>query len=97
MIADYFKIQIDFYPPIIEEILEKAEFKSVWSGKRIQVGDKLLHAYVYQPGTDDLKAITFLERELHELDNRFNYIRLERDVVPVLSFKEDTKTRTNGN
>lgn len=93
MIKEHFQGQIDFYPQLTDDILAKADFKTVWSGKRLVAGDRLLHAYVYQVGTDNLKAITFVERELNELDARFNFLRMENEIVPVLSFKEDTKSR----
>ena len=93
MIAENFKPQIDYLPKLTNEVLERAEFKTVWSGKRLQEGDRVLQAYVYVVGTDDLKSISFVERELHELDTRFNFIAMEQDIIPVLSFKEDTKIR----
>jgi hypothetical protein len=93
MISDYFQNQIQYIPELTEKILERVEFKTVWSGKRMQSGDKVLFAYVYQKGTDNLKYITFLERELNELDNHFNFVRLDDDILPVLAFKDDTINR----
>jgi hypothetical protein len=90
---NYFKEQLDFYPQITEDVLERAEFKTVWSGKRLQVGDKVVYALVYEINTDDLKAISFVERELDEIGNHFNFIRYEIETIPVLSFKNDTKYR----
>jgi hypothetical protein len=90
---NYFKEQLDFYPQITEDVLERAEFKTVWSGKRLQVGDKVVYALVYEINTDDLKAISFVERELDEIGNHFNFIRFENETIPVLSFKNDTKYR----
>jgi hypothetical protein len=90
---NYFKEQLDFYPQITEDVLDRAEFKTVWSGKRLQVGDKVVYALVYEINTDDLKAISFVERELDEIGNHFNFIRFENETIPVLSFKNDTKYR----
>jgi hypothetical protein len=90
---EYFKAQLAYYPQITEEILDKVEFKTVWSGKRIQPGDKVVYAYVYLLNTDDLKAISFLERELDEINTKFKFIKLEDDIMPILAFKEDTKKR----
>ena len=90
---NYFKEQLDFYPQITEDVLDRAEFKTVWSGKRLQVGDKVVYALVYEINTDDLKAISFVERELDEIGNHFNFIRYENETIPVLSFKNDTKYR----
>lgn len=90
---NYFKEQLDFYPQITEDVLDRAEFKTVWSGKRLQVGDRVVYALVYEINTDDLKAISFVERELDEIGNHFNFIRFENETIPVLSFKNDTKNR----
>lgn len=89
--TEYFKYQIDSLPTITDDVLSKIEFKRVWSGKMLQEDDQLLTAYVYKPGTDDLKAITFVPRELDEVGTQFNFIRMENDVIPVLAFKNDTK------
>ncbi len=93
MIRDFFLPQMDQYPTLTDEVLEHVEFKTVWSGKRMEVGDKVLYALVFIQNTDDLKMITFLERELNEVDRRFNYVRYENETIPVLSFKEDKKIR----
>lgn len=90
---EHFKNQIDYYPELTEDVLERAEFKTVWSGKRMQPGDRVVYAYVYLPNTDNLKAISFLERELDEISNKFRFIRLEDDIMPILAFKEDAKKR----
>lgn len=90
---NYFKEQLDFYPQITEDVLDRAEFKTVWSGKRLQVGDKVVYALVYEINTDDLKAISFVERELDEIGNHFNFIKFENETIPVLSFKGDNKIR----
>jgi hypothetical protein len=89
----HFKGQLDYYPELTEEVLERAEFKTVWSGKRMQPGDKVVYAYVYLLNTDDLKAISFLERELDEISSKFRFIKLEDDIMPILAFKGDTKKR----
>lgn len=91
----YFKEQLDYYPTITEDVLDRIEFKSVWSGKRISVGDKVVYALVFSPNTDDLKAITFLERELNEISNTFKFIQMEEGYVPILAFKNDIKKRNN--
>jgi hypothetical protein len=92
MIQDYFRSQIDYYPALTSEVLNKAEYKTVWSGKQMTVGDKVLFAFVYVKNTNDLKAITFLERELDEIATLFNFIRLDKDI-PILSFKDDKTKR----
>lgn len=89
----YFKTQLDYFPELTEDVLDKAEFKRVWSGKRMEVGDKVVYAYVYKLNSDELKAISFLERELDELPSKFKFIKLENDIMPIIAFKEDTKKR----
>jgi hypothetical protein len=89
----YFKGQIDYYPELTEEVLERVEFKTVWSGKRMQPGDKVVYAYVYLLNSDDLKAISFLERELDEISSKFRFVKLEDDIMPILVFRGDTKKR----
>jgi hypothetical protein len=93
MIKDYFKIQIESYPRLTDEVLDRVDFKTVWSGKRMVSGDRVLYALVYVPNTDDLKAITFLERELDEISSRFNFVSFENEGLPILSFIEDVKKR----
>ncbi len=90
---EYFKFQCDYFPYITEDVLDKIEFKTVWSGKRMGVGDKVVYALVYVPNTDDLKAITFLERELDEIGSRFRFVGYENDHLPILTFLEDKKIR----
>lgn len=94
---EHFRAQLNYYPALTEEVLERAEFKTVWSGKRMQPGDKVVYAFVYLPNTDDLKAISFLERELDDIASRFRFLRYEDELMPVLAFKEDTRNRdSNG-
>ena len=93
MIKDYFKIQIESYPRLTDEVLDRVDFKTVWSGKRMVSGDRVLYALVYVPNTDDLKAITFLERELDEISSRFNFVSFENEGLPILSFIEEVKKR----
>ena len=89
---DYFKEQLNFYPTITADVLEKVEYRAVWSGKRIDVGDRVVYAFVYQPNTDDIKLINFLERELNELTQTFMFIRMDpENFMPVLAFKNDPK------
>ena len=54
---EYFKFQCDYYPTLTQDVIDRVEFKTVWSGKRMGVGDKVVYAFVYQPNTDDLKSL----------------------------------------
>lgn len=70
MIAE-FKDQIRAYKSITPDVLDRIEYKTVWSGKRIQVGDKVLYAFVYPMNSEDYKLATFLERELDDVAQQF--------------------------
>lgn len=87
----YFENQISYLPYLTQDVLDRAEFKTVWSGKRMEVGDKILYAFVYVKNTDDLKFITFLEREINELEKHFRFIELKDDMIPVFRFSDDSK------
>jgi hypothetical protein len=93
---EYFKNQLNYLPDLTQDVLNRAEYKTVWSGKRMQPGDKVVYAYVYVPNTDDMKIASFLDRELDDLSMMFNFIKLEDDMMPILSFKNDNKHRSNG-
>lgn len=92
---EYFKEQLSVYPIITAEVLDKVIYRAVWSGKRIDVGDRVVYAFIYQPDTDDLKLINFLERELDELTQKFVFIKMDpENFMPIIAFKNDTKKHT---
>lgn len=88
-----FKDQIKAYKSITPDILNQIEYKTVWSGKRIQVGDKVLYAFVYPLNSEDYKLATFLERELDEVNQMFTYIQTIKGIIPVLKYKSDNLER----
>jgi len=88
-----FRDQIKAYKSITPDVLDKVEYKTVWSGKRIQVGDKVLYAFVYPLNSDEYKLATFLERELGEVNSKFDFIQKINGIIPVLKFKEDGTER----
>ena len=88
-----FKDQIKAYKSITPDILNQIEYKTVWSGKRIQVGDKVLYAFVYPLNSEDYKLATFIERELNEVGNEFTFIQKIKGIIPVLKYKGDTLER----
>lgn len=89
-----FKDQIKAYKSITPDILNQIEYKTVWSGKRIQVGDKVLYAFVYPLNSEDYKLATFLERELDEVNQMFTYIQTIKGIIPVLKYKSDNLERS---
>jgi tyrosine-protein phosphatase YwqE len=93
MIAE-FKDQIKAYKSITPDVLDRIEYKTVWSGKRIQVGDKVLYAFVYPMNSDDYKLATFLERELNDVAQQFIFIQKIKGIIPVLKYRGDNLERT---
>lgn len=93
MLRQYFKAQIETHPTITADVFAKIEYRRVWSGKQIEINDKVLYAFVYPKGEDDYKFMAILERELNELENLFDFIEFERETIPVLKFKDDSKIR----
>jgi hypothetical protein len=88
-----FKDQIKAYKAITQDILNQIEYKTVWSGKRIEVGDKVLYAFVYPLNSEDYKLATFLERELDEVNQIFTYVQTIKGIIPVLKYKNDNLVR----
>ena len=88
-----FKDQIKAYKAITPDVLDRIEYKTVWSGKRIQVGDKVLYAFVYPINSDDYKLATFLERELNDIAAEFTFIQKLKGIIPVLKYKGDNLER----
>ena len=91
--VEEFKDQIKAYNAITPDVLNRIEYKTVWSGKRIQVGDKVLYAFVYPMNSEDYKLATFIERELNEVGNEFTFIQKIKGIIPVLKYKGDTLER----
>jgi hypothetical protein len=88
-----FKDQIKAYKSITSDILNQIEYKTVWSGKRIDIGDKVLYAFVYPLNSEDYKLATFLERELGEVNQMFTYLQTIKGIIPVLKYKNDNLVR----
>jgi len=91
-LLNYFKPQIDQAKEIDEETLEKIEYKRVWSGELIVVGDIPLFAYVIKDpkggvdSPDNLLLILLLERELNKIENIFKFHSYNEDntLIPIL-------------
>ncbi len=88
-----FREQIKAYKEITPDVLDKITYKTVWSGKRISVGDKVLYAFVYPLNSDEYKLATFLESELTELNDKFVFLQYIKGFIPVLKFKGDNLDR----
>ena len=88
---EFFKDQIKAYKAITPDVIDMITYKTVWSGERINVGDKVLYAFVYPIDSDDYKLATFLERELDMVENKFIFIQHLKGNIPVLKFKNDQR------
>lgn len=93
MLRNYFKQQLDQYKKITSDIYDQITYKRVWSGKMMEVGDTVLHALVYPKGEDDPQMIVCLDRELEELNTVFDFVHYEKEMIPVLKFRDDPKVR----
>lgn len=91
--VEEFKDQIRAYKAITPDVLDRIEYKTVWSGKRIQTGDKVLYAFVYPINSDEYKLTTFLERELNEVSQQFIFIQKIKGIIPVLKYRGDVLER----
>lgn len=93
MLRDYFKDQIEAHAMLTEDVLSNVEYKRVWSGAMMDVGDKVLYALAFPKGEEDPKMMSLLERELEDLHKIFDFVRYEKETIPVLKFKDDPKVR----
>jgi len=88
-----FEQQIKLYKRVTADIYDQITFKRVWSGDIIQVGDKVLYAYAFDPEDDGLKLLSVLERELNMIAKKFDFVGYKDNIIPVLKFKTDGKKR----
>jgi hypothetical protein len=88
-----FNQQIRAYKAVTADIYDQIMYKRVWSGDMIQVGDKVLYAFVFDPTDDALKLISVLDRELGLIQNTFDFVAFKNKIIPVLKFKTDAKNR----
>jgi hypothetical protein len=87
-----FKAQIEQAKQIDDETINKIEYKRVWSGELITVGDKPLFAFVIKDvkgeinNPDNLLLILLLERELNNMEHIFKFHSYNEDnpLIPIL-------------
>ncbi len=79
-----FKAQIDVTDEVTQEVLDKIEFKRVWSGKLITVGDVVLYAFMedIEEGEPVRRMFSLLKRELDEF-KQFDIIGFENGTIPI--------------
>jgi hypothetical protein len=87
-----FDRQIKINKRITDNIYDQITYKRVWSGEMIQVGDKVLYAFAFDPADDQLKLFSVVERELPSIANKFTLVAY-KNIIPVLKFKTDAKKR----
>lgn len=88
-LKEAFAEAMENYRPIPEWALEHAVYPYVWSGKKIEPGDKVLYAFVDLEDGDDPVLMALLEREIDELENIFEFTNeYHSDYVPILKKKK---------
>lgn len=90
---EYFEQQLLMSNQITDEAFNQVTFKRVWSGEMIQVGDRVVYAFVFDPKDDQLKLASFVDRELGNIYNTFDFVGFKNITIPVLKFKNDAKKR----
>lgn len=88
-LREAFAEAIQNYGTIPEWALENAIHPYVWSGKKIEPGDKVLYAFVDLEDGDDPVLMDLLEREIDELENKFEFTNeYHSHYVPILKKKK---------
>lgn len=82
-LKECFAEQIATNPELSANVLEKVEYKHVWSGALISEGDRVLYAFVIKE-PDKLLLASFLERELDSLSKTFVFQEMHNDTIPIL-------------
>ena len=85
-LRDCFADQLRSNAVITLEMESKITYKRVWSGKLINVGDKVLYAFAIVDDKDP-RLFSLLESELDELDSRFAFVEYENETIPILRQK----------
>lgn len=85
-LREIFQPQIQTNPPITIEILEQVEFKRVWSGRMISVGDRVLYALVEEPQGEVIMSL--IDSEIEEISTRFEFVDMKNDTLPILKKKQ---------
>ena len=88
-----FNNQIKTSRRITDDIYDQITYKRVWSGEMIQVGDKVLYAFVFDPKDDELKIFSVVERELPNIEKIFSFVAYKNNTIPVLKYRTDGKKR----
>ena len=90
---DCFEQQLSVTNYITEDVYNQITFRRVWSGEMIQIGDKVVYGFVFDPKDDQLKLASFIDRELGNISNIFDVVGFKNVTIPVLKFKNDAKKR----
>ena len=83
-LKECFSEQIAITPQISENVVGKVEYRHVWSGNLIEIGDRVLYAFV-DKGNNKLLLASFLERELDSLKSTFTFKEMFNETIPVLN------------
>lgn len=77
-----FKPQLDTYSPVTEEVLKKVEYRRVWSGELINVGDIVLYAFM-EDNNGERRLFSLLDREVNDFSD-YTVVGFENEIIPVL-------------
>lgn len=91
MLRKYFTFQLENHPIITTDVYSKVEYRRVWSGNMIELGDRVLYAYVRTADMKTLQLMCILERELNQMDTIFMIDGNPEDTIPVLKFINEDK------
>lgn len=84
-VQDIFKDQLSRVSPITEDIYDKITFKRTSLGSLMEIGDKIIYAYVVSDinNLDERKLVQLCEREL-EYFKGAQYVGInEVDSIPI--------------
>lgn len=82
-LRNYFLDQIAHNRVITSEVESKISYRRVWSGKLINIGDKVLYAFALDPDNNKL-LFSLLESELDELGPIFEFVEMMDETIPIL-------------
>lgn len=91
---EYFKEQLETHKPMTQDSIDKIEYKRLWSGELVSVGDIILFAYLFKINEPDkIGLITLTDKKVDWLSNDYEFLGYHTDILPVLKHKKDSINR----
>lgn len=91
MLIKHFQFQLENHSIITTELYSNIQYKRVWSGNLMEIGDRVLYAFIRTSDQKTLQLMCLLERELYQLDTIFTFDGNDDDTIPVLKFINEAK------